>query len=409
MLVMEDARKTAWERYEALPWPARTDEEWRRTDPKVLPPLPADPRTAQGSLRAGWETPPAENIRSGVILTDLVTAEKQFPDLIEEHLFKTGEPEGLKKFVALHQAVARQGLFCWVPDGVRVELPLRGWIEAGPSTLRQAQDSGQALFPHVLIVVGQGSELTLVDERRPGPSGSEEPALSNEIVEISVGAGSVLRYVHLQRWNSSTSELFSQRAILEKDSQFLNITVGLGGRMAKANVETVLRGPGARADLLGIFFEAGKQHFDFHTLQDHQAPNTYSNLLYKSALSDQSESIYTGLIRIAKQAQKSDAYQANRNLLLSQGAKADSIPMLEIEADDVRCTHGVAVGPVDEEQAFYLMSRGLSATESERLIVEGFFEQILKRIPVGDLREQLALEIQSRLSTHTETGKENQG
>ncbi|MDO8730394.1 MAG: Fe-S cluster assembly protein SufD [Candidatus Omnitrophota bacterium] len=396
MLMVEDVRKTAWERYESLPWPVRTDEEWRRTDPKLLPALPAGEKPKEGAFQTGWETPAPELIRSGVILTDLATATKQFPDLVQEYLFQTGEPGQLKKFVALHQAVAQQGLFCYVPDGVKVELPLRSWIEA---------ISGPAIFPHLAIVVGKDSELTLVDERRSAP-GAAEPVLSNEMAEIFVGAGGRLRYVHLQRWNSATTELFTQRAILEKEAQFLNITVGLGSKLSKANVETLLRGPGAHADLLGIFFGAGKQHFDFHTLQDHQAPNTFSDLLYKCALADQAELVYTGLIRIAKQAQKSNAYQANRNLLLSQGAKADSIPMLEIEADDVRCTHGVAVGPVDEEQAFYLMSRGLSATESERLIVEGFFEQILKRIPVGDLREQLAEEIVTRLSTHTETGKE---
>jgi len=426
MLMVEDVRKTAWERYGSLPWPVRTDEEWRRTDPKLLPALPADLQTQQGSLKTGWETPSPELIRSGVILTDLATAAKQFPELLDRYLFQSGEPEGLKKFAALHQAVAREGLFCHVPDGVKVELPLRSWIEAGASGSASTRlSAGQAVFPHLLIVVGQDSELTLVDERRSAAShqrrgissaagtvpprsapGTEEPVLSNETAEIFIGAGGMLRYVHLQRWNSATTELFMQRAILEKAAQFLNITVGLGSKLSKANVETLLRGPGAHADLLGIFFGAGKQHFDFHTLQDHQAPNTFSDLLYKCALADQAESVYTGLIRIAKQAQKSNAYQANRNLLLSQGAKADSIPMLEIEADDVRCTHGVAVGPVDEEQAFYLMSRGLSATESERLIVEGFFEQILKRIPAGDLREQLAEEITTRLSTHTETGEE---
>ncbi len=394
MLMVEDVRKTAWERYESLPWPVRTDEEWRRTDPKLLPALPAGEKPKEGAFQAGGETPSPELIRSGVILPDLSTATKQFPDLIQEYLFQTGEPSQLRKFSALHQAVARQGLFCYVPDGVQVELPLRSWIEA---------IGGPTVFPHLLVVVGENAGLTLVDERR---SAGQAPLFSNEMAEIFVGAGGTLRYVHLQRWNSATTELFTQRAILEKEAQFLNITVGLGSKLAKANVETDLRGPGAHADLLGIFFGAGKQHFDFHTLQDHQAPNTFSDLLYKCALAGQAELVYTGLIRIAKQAQKSNAYQANRNLLLSQGAKADSIPMLEIEADDVRCTHGVAVGPVDEEQAFYLMSRGLSATESERLIVEGFFEQILKRIPAGDLREQLAEEITTRLSTHTETGEE---
>ena len=393
---LKELRRAAWQRYEALPWPVRTDEEWRRTDPKLLPPAPADPEAPQGTLRSGWEPPAPEAIHAGVILTDLEMAVKQFPELLERYLFQTGEPGQLRKFVALHQAVARQGLFCYVPDGVKVALPLRSWIEAA---------GGPAIFPHLLIVVGKESELTLVDERRSAP-GISEPVFSNEVVEILVQAGGRLRYVHLQRWNNGVSELYTQRAVLERDAHLLNITVGLGGKLIKANVETALQGAGARADLLGIFFGADKQHFDVHTLQDHQAPNTFSDLLYKSALAGQAESIYTGLIRIAKQAQKTDAYQANRNLLLSQGAKADSVPMLEIEADNVRCTHGVAVGPVDEEQAFYLMSRGLSPTESERLIVEGFFEQILKRIPVGDLREQLAAEIAARMENHETTTTE---
>ena len=268
-------RRKGWERFESLPWPVRTDEEWRRTDPKLLPFSPVGTKPEEGAFQAGWETPAPELIRSGVILTDLATAIKQFPELIQEHLFQTGEPDGLKKFAALHQAIARQGLFCRVPDGVKVELPLRAWIEAGPST-----SSGQMIFPHALILVGQNAELTLVDERRaPG----QEPLFSNEMAEIFVGAGGTLRYVHLQRWNPATTELFSQRAILEKDAQFLNITVGLGSKLLKANVETLLRGPGARADLLGIFFGSGKQHFDVHTLQDHQAPNSFNDLLYKCA------------------------------------------------------------------------------------------------------------------------------
>ncbi len=391
MLMVSDTRRAAWEKYESLPWPVRTDEEWRRTDPKLLPPGPKDPESIRGVLKTGWEAPAPELIRSGVILSDLETAAKQFPDLVEQHLFQTGETGQMKKFVALHQAVSKQGLFCYVPDGVKVAVPLRGWMEAGEGSV----------FPHLLIIVGKGAELTLVDERRSADSSA--PVFSNEMVEAFVRQGGFLRYVRLQRWSDSVTELFSQRVILEQDARFLNITAGFGGKWSKSNAETVLLGPGARADLLGIFFGANNQHYDVHTLQDHQAPQTASDLLYKSALADKAESVYTGLIRIAKHAQKCDAFQANRNLLLSQGAKADAIPMLEIETDDVRCTHGVAVGPVDEEQAFYLMSRGIPAREAELLIVEGFFEQILKRIPIGDLREQLAGEIAERLSNHTET------
>ncbi len=387
---LKQLRRNARERYESLPWPTKTDEEWRRTDPSLIPSIPADWEPTSSGLKAGWDLP-TQDLPSGVILTDLETAVQQFPELIEEYLFQSGTPEGLAKFVALHQALATQGLFCYIPDGVKVELPIKTWVE-------MVQSDG-AVFPHLLLIVGQGSELTLIDERRPAADGTT-PVLSDEMAEIFLKKGATLRYVHLQRWGPSVTELFIQRALLEQDAQLLNITIGLGGRLTKAEIETVLSGSGARSELLGILFGSGRQHFDFRTLQDHRAQRTFSDLLYKGALTDDAESIYAGLIRITKQAQKSDAYQANRTVLLSDGAKADSIPMLEIEADDVRCTHGVAVGPVDEEQLFYLMSRGLPHLEAEQLIVEGFFDQVFKRIPMEALREQLAAEVRHRLIHH---------
>ncbi len=374
-------RERGWERFRSIPWPVKTDEEWRRTDPRMIPPIPEGSETPAGSLEVGWNPIPPEMIQSGLILTDLETALTQFPELIEEYLFKSGEPEGLAKFAALHQACWKGGLFCYVPDRIKVEIPLKAWGEG--------VGNGAMLFPHTLVVVGEGSEVTLMEERR----GSHSPALSDEMVEIFLKRGAILRTIRLERWGPPTMELLTQRAILEQEAQFLHLIVGLGGRLVKANLETILQGPGARAELLGLFLGSERQHFDVHTLQDHQARNTFSDLLYKSALKDEAEMIYTGLIRIRKDASKSDAYQANRNLLLSQGAKADSIPMLEIETDDVRCTHGVAVGPVDEEQAFYLMSRGIPAGEAEELIVEGFLEQVLKRVPVEELREQLMSQI----------------
>lgn len=402
-------RQEGLKRFEALPWPVKTDEEWRRTDPDQVNLSKKEFSFDTQDYEVGWETVAPELIRSGVILTDLATALKQFPELLKEYLFQTGTPEGLLKFTALHQAHWSQGLFCYVPEGVKVPLPLKAW--------GQIPGGRKAHFPHTLVVVGEGAEVTLVDERRssPGawlrqeeaapltpPGAQETPSFCDEMVEIVLKAGSNARYIHLQRWGTPVVELFSQRVILEQEAQFLNLTVGLGGRLLKANIETVLQGPGARAELLGIAFGSGRQHFDFHTLQDHKAPTSMSDLLYKSALKDQSKMIYTGLIRIRKQAQKSDAYQANRNLLLSQGAKADSIPMLEIEADDVRCTHGVAIGPVDEEQAFYLMSRGIPPAQAEQVIVEGFFEQVLNKIPVEAVREQVLGDIVRRLEEPVE-------
>ncbi len=385
---LKTLRREAWNRFESLPWPTKTDEEWRRTDPEQIPLSGVSLLASSPSLSVEWEPVPPKLIQSGVILTDLATAFRQFPGLVEETLFQTGTPEGFPKFVALHQALWKQGLFCYVPDGVRVELPLKSRVEI--------RSGNAAVFPHTLLVIGQGADVTLIDERSSQKNGPNS-IISDEMVEIVIKAGANLRYIHLQRWGPSVIELFTQQVLLEQDAQFLNVTVGLGGRLTKANVETILSGVGSRSELLGILFGSGNQHFDFHTLQDHQARATFSDLLYKSALKDTAQAIYTGLIRIRKEAQKSDAYQANRNLLLSKGAKADSIPMLEIEADDVRCTHGVAVGPVDEEQSFYLMSRGLSQAEAECLVVEGFFEQVFRRIPLEDLREQLMQEVTTRL------------
>ncbi len=407
---VEDLRRSARERFEALPWPVRTDEEWRRTDPEAIPFSQVDLRPEEPGFRVGWEPLPPEATRAGVILTDLRTALERHPELVEENLSHAGKSAALAKFTALHEAQWSQGLFCHVPDGVRVELPLRAWCEAA---------RGGALYPRVLVVLGRQAEATLIDERRgdrarvpadrrvgegsagspPGRAAGADgaAALSSEMVELILRPGASLIYVHLQRWGGSMAEVFTQRAVLDRGAQFLNIHVGLGGALTKANIETALRGTDAKAELLGIFFGSGKQHLDFHTLQDHQAERTTSDLLYKAALKDQTESIYTGLIRIEKQAQKSNAYQANRTLLLSGGAKADSVPMLEILADDVRCTHGVAIGPVDPDQAFYLHSRGLSPAEAERLIVQGFFEQVLRRIPSPALQEQLDGEVVRRM------------
>lgn len=386
---VEESRRLAKERFEALPWPKQTDEEWRRTDPKTIPVDKVDLRPADGALKCGFDPLPPEAAAAGVVLTDLRSALEKHAELVEAHLFQTGEPEGLAKFVALHQAEWSQGLFCHVPDGVKLELPLRAWA----SPVR----GGVAIYPHTLVVLGRGAELTLVDERRSEQAAG--PVLFNEMTEMVVGEGAFLRYVRLQRLGKTVTELFTQRAVLERGANFLNIHVTLGGALTKSNVETVLRGTDARADLLGILFGAGDQHFDVHTLQDHRAERTFSDLLYKTALKDTAKSVYTGLIRITKQGQKSDAYQANRNLLLSRGAVADSVPMLEILADDVRCTHGVAVGPVDPDQEFYLTSRGLSPAEAQRLIVQGFFEQVLRRIPLASMREEVEGDVVHRLET----------
>ena len=203
--------------------------------------------------------------------------------------------------------------------------------------------------------------------------------------------------VALQKWGRNAWHFGDQRARLEKDSKLKLFSVTLGGRFSKTRIEASLVGQGAEAELKAIYFAAGQQFFDFHTLQDHQVGNTRSDLLFKGALQDTARTVYAGLIRIEKGAARSDAYQANRNLVLSDHAKATSIPMLEIDNNDVRCTHGATVGPVDPQHLFYLRSRGIPEQTAKRMIVQGFFGDVLDRIPFEHARNLIEADLESRL------------
>jgi Fe-S cluster assembly protein SufD len=204
--------------------------------------------------------------------------------------------------------------------------------------------------------------------------------MTSGVTDIVVGDGGHLTYAHAQLCGPDTVTFSYQHARLARDAKLITLNFGMGGRLSKTDVEVELRGPGAESDMLGLVFADGDQQFDYHTLQGHRSPDTRSDLLYKNALDGNSHSIYTGVIVIERGAQRSNAYQANRNLLLSNGARAATEPKLEIEADDVRCTHGATVGPIDEEQLFYLSSRGLDPEVGSRLIVEGFFQEVFEKV-----------------------------
>jgi len=362
-------------------------EEWRRTDQSLFQVDETQTSSDEAGFSVDIEPLAPEWIQKGVILTDLETASKQFPDLVKRYLFQSGRPERGVEAFDLHQAQWKQGIFCYVPEGIILEQPLKTHISP--------VGSPTAIFPHVLIVAEAGAQFTLLDERS-GQTGADQ-LISNEVVEIFVKPNATVKTIRYQHWGDSVLELFGQRTILDRDAVFNHLVAGLGTSVTKANIETILSESGSRCELLGILLEKGTQHFDFHTLQDHRAPNTYSNLLYKSALGGQSEAIYTGLIRVTEAGTGTDAFQANRNLLLSQGAKADSVPMLEIETDDVRCTHGVATGPIDEDQLFYLMSRGMTPETAEQLIVEGFFEEAINLIHAEPIKELLMQEVRNQL------------
>jgi len=281
------------------------------------------------------------------------------------------------------------GAFVYVPRSVTVERPLR---------IAHVSTTGKMLAPKTVVVLEPESEATVIEETIAEPT-QHAPTVPTA-VRLFVRTGARLRYYYLQNWGRQTDHTYAQTAQVEQDGHLLSLLATLGSRVTRASVETKLVGPGAHSDLYGVAFGDTQQRFEYHTLQDHVVGRTTSDLLYKTALEDQAASRYTGLIRIARDAQKTDAYQANRNLLLSQQAKADSIPMLEILADDVRCTHGATVGPVDPEQSFYLMSRGLPFPTAEQMIVEGFFEQVLQKLPSVGLRERLHAHIERKLRGH---------
>jgi Fe-S cluster assembly protein SufD len=378
---LRERRRTALAAYERLPMPSRTDEEWRRTDvTKLDPAVFAQLEHANGFKQPEISLPP------GVILEPLVTAAERHPELVEPALFSLVRADR-DRFTALHAAFFTGGNFLYVPEGVVIEQPI----------LRQhfSNENGTAVLPHTVIVAGRGSKFYYLDEYI-GQEG-EGAGYRSGSAEILVGEGAEVGYVAIQKWGRNTWHLADQRARLEKDSHLRLFNVTLGARFSKTRVEASLVGQGSTAELKGIYFASGEQFFDFHTLQDHQVGNSTSDLLFKGALQDVARTVYAGLIRIEKGAFRSDAYQANRNLVLSEHAKATSIPMLEIDNNDVRCTHGATVGPVDPQSLFYLQSRGIPAATAKRMIVQGFFGEVLERIPFEQARKLVETELEARL------------
>jgi Fe-S cluster assembly protein SufD len=253
---------------------------------------------------------------------------------------------------------------------------------------------GAALFPHTLIVAEPESRVTYIEESLSATL--EGLALNCAAIEVVARRGSRVRVATLQEWGRHVFHYSLQRARVKRDATVSSLVVTLGGRLSRVEVQSALEAEGGTSEMLGLYLADGDQHVDHSTLQLHMAPHTNSDLLFKGALRDRARSAFAGLIKVFKGAQRTDAYQKNRNLLLSPDARADSLPNLEIEADDVRCSHGATIGQVDELQLFYLMSRGLQRIEAERLLVRGFFEEVLARVPLPLLKEQIRRAVQRR-------------
>ena len=333
----------------------------------------------------------SRQVPPGVMATDLASALRDRGEVIRQVIEADGLTPSEQKLTSLNLAFHHDAVFIEIPAGFQSEEPIRlvRLLSALP---------GISLFPLTMIVIGAGSTATIIQEDLSASSGPSGPAhVINGRVELVLEPHANVRYCRVQQWDAASHEFALQRATLHEAAELSMVNIHVGGRISKTHVIAKLVGRQATSRVFGFLFGHGDQHLDYHSLQDHQAPQTMSDLLYKAALKDQSRMIYTGLIRIAKAAKQTDAFQANHNLLLSQGAKAETIPMLEILADDVRCKHGATVGPVDEEQLFYLMTRGIPRTLAERLLVMGFVEPVLEQVPFEPLRDRLREELEGSL------------
>jgi Fe-S cluster assembly protein SufD len=403
-----DLRLEAFDTFEKLPMPDRQDEEWRRTDIRGLKledlvsnpessGVPASPLGLEGGaygghvFHANGRTTDSHLERhltdQGVILCSLDQAVKDHGDLVRRHLMTRAVAARSGKFAALNGALWSGGTFVYVPRDVDCAIPLR--------TLYGLEGARTAVFPRTLIVLEARARLTYVEEYASGVTPGV--ALSGGVVEMFVGDEAGLTLVTLQEYGEGIYDINTQRALLQRDSWLDWLVIGLGDGITKSNIDVALQGRGARTQMLGVLWGSGKAHTNYQTLQDHQAPNCTSDLLYKATLMDESVSVFSGKIRVEKDAQGTDSYQANRTVLLSDKTAAFPSPNLEIEANDVRCTHGASVGKVDAEQLFYLMSRGLSKDIATKMIVEGFFDEVLEREPGAAVRDNLRDLIRSKI------------
>jgi Fe-S cluster assembly protein SufD len=291
-------------------------------------------------------------------------------------------------FAALHGAFHRGSMILYVPPGVKIAEPIH---------CLAAIDNGGVDTSHVLVVLGDGAEATVLTETANCGTTGSDTGFHCGGTEIVVGENAFLRMVNVQNWDRGVWHVARQKAVIHKNGKLQWTLAALGSRLSQVAQDVALVGDNAEAQVNGVMFTEGKQQLVYNTLQHHEGPSCRSDLLYKGALQDRSRIVWRGMIKVDKAAQKTDGYQRNDNLMLSAAARSDSIPGLEIEADDVRCTHGATSGRVDEEQIFYAQARGLSADEAARLVVAGFFQQVFDRITIASVREALATAIGSRI------------
>lgn len=414
---MLERRLAAFAVYEQTPMPTIRDEAWRRTNirrlklDKIGPSLngdaatelPAEANAQMLDIAAGGEMVQVDGVvtsyeisdelkEQGVIFCDMHTAVNEHAELVQEYFMTRCVSVEDGKFAALHGAFWRGGTFVYIPEGVTAVAPLHNalWSENGKT------------FTHTLVILGKGAEAVFSDE-----FGSAKTAkgqfLHNGAVELIVGDEASLTYVSLQEFGDNMWQMTHERGRVGRDAKLDWIMSIMGTGLIKAFQTLELDEEGGWGRMSGLFFGDKRQHFDLDTQQNHNAGNTVSDLLYKGAMKHQARSVWQGMIKALPNAQKIDGFQANRNLLLESSARADSIPGLEIEADDVSCTHASTIGKVDDEELFYLMSRGIPREVAMRIIVQGFFDPIMQRIPFEGVRQRMAEQVIEKVGSLDES------
>ncbi len=398
-------KRAAYARFAALPMPSRTDEMWRFSNigtltldgfslPAAAPAVPHSPigipKAAKLVFANGrlFSRQPlsAELSARGVIVDTLQNALVHHEALVREHLLAQPPKLGSPKFAALHEAFLADGAFISVPRDVQLDLPI--------GIFSYALGATAAVFPHTLVVAGENARVSVVEYF--GSGDDTEAQFAAGANDLYAGHGAQIAYIGKQDWSHRALSFQSNSTVVRRDARVQSLNLHLGARQARHESLSQLAAPGAFSEMLALTVAETGQEFDQRTLQIHQAPNTKSDLLYKNALRGSAKTIFSGLIVVDPDAQKTDAYQSNRNLMLSDDAEACSLPGLEIQANDVRCTHGATSSRIDPEQEFYLQSRGIAKEAADELLTFGFFEEVLNRLVNDDLHEALRTLIQTK-------------
>src|SRR5881296_1401477 len=409
-----DQQYAAWKEFEGLPTPTRKDQAWRFSNValldlapfKISAPLSEDDRKNVLKYSHGLDKYAARMIfandqlierdvvsedlkKRGVIFQPLERAMVEHADLFRKYFMSTEATLGSAKFAALHQALVSSGTFLFVPRGVEIEQPIEifHWL----------RHDNMSIFPHLLLITDELAKVTVVEHFRScDPRASGFACGVNDLI---AGPGAKVTYVCAQNWGSNVVALQMNTTTVDHDASAMSLNLNLGSRYSRFESLSRLVGEGGRSDLLAVSVANGTQEFDARTLQDHVSPHTASDLLYKNALDDRARTTFGGLIRVEPHAHFTDAYQKVRNLLLSDDAEANSMPGLEILADNVRCTHGATSGQIDEDELFYLRTRGIPVKVAQHLIVTGFLNEVVQRLDQAAIATHLHRLIEQKFAS----------